>query len=257
MRIKIKQALITHPLTRPAIRTVNGKHYKLRAVRAIISHWTANTNRGANAMANRNYFNNGSPGPGGTFRAASAHYCVDSNEIVQCLPDDEVGFHIGGSRYYESGRRIMAGYKSLTPNYFAIGFEMCVNSDGDWNKTYQSSAKLAAYLLFKHKLTINDLLRHYDITGKDCPKMMIAENEWQKFKDTVSEHLAILNKVCFHARVGASNLNARSGPGTQHQVVRVLNQGEPVVCYPGASTNGWVPIGENEFVNSKYLIYEM
>lgn len=257
MSIKIKQALITHPLTRPAIRAVNGKQYKLRSVRAIIAHWTANTTKGANAMANRNYFNNGSPGIGGTFRAASAHYCVDSNEIVQCLPDNEVGFHIGGSRYYEPGRRIMAGYKSLTPNYFAIGFEMCVNSDGDWNKTRENSVDLAAYLLFKHKLTINDLLRHYDITGKDCPKMYIDEAQWGHFKYMVNLVLTDYNNKCFRATVSPTNLNARSGPGTQHPVVKVLNQGEPVVCYPGASTNGWVPIGETEFVNTKYLIYEM
>lgn len=207
-------------------------------------------------MANRNYFNNGSPGPGGTFRAASAHYCVDSNEIVQCLPDDEVGFHIGGSRYLESGRRIMAGFKGLTPNYFAIGLEMCVNVDGVWEKTYQSSAKLAAYLLFKHKLTINDLLRHYDITGKDCPRMMIADKDWQKFKGAVSSLLDEMNKRCFNATVVAENLNVRSGPGTQHNVVRVLEKGEPVVCYMG-SVNGWVPIGEGEFVNVKYLQYEL
>ncbi len=256
MQLKIKQALITHPLTRPAIRTVNGKHYKLRVIRAVIAHWTANTNRGANAMANRNYFNNGSPGPGGTFRSASAHYCVDSKEIVQCLPDDEVGFHIGGSRYLESGRRIMTGFKGLTPNYFAIGFEMCVNVDGIWQKTYESSVKLAAYLLFKHKLTINDLLRHYDITGKDCPKMMIADKDWHKFKTAVSSQLDEMNLKCFNAKVSAENLNVRSGPGTQHMVVRVLEKGEPVVCYMG-SVNGWVPIGEGEFVNTKYLQYEL
>lgn len=256
MAIKIKQALITHPLTRPAIRDKNGKHYKLHAVRAIIAHWTANTSRGANAMANRNYFNNGSPGPGGTFRSASAHYCVDSTEIIQCLPDDEVGFHIGGAKYKNDGRRIMAGYKSLTPNYFAIGFEMCVNVDGDWTKTYESSINLAAHLIFKHNLTINDLLRHYDITGKDCPKMMIEEKEWQKFKGAVSAGLAILKAACNRATVGTTDLNVRSGPGTQNDVIRVLAPGELVVIYPGGS-NGWICVGEGEFVNSKYLVYEM
>lgn len=254
--LKIKQALIQHPLTRPALRTVNGKQYKLRAVRAIIAHWTANTNRGADAMANRNYFNNGSPGIGGTFRAASAHYCVDSDEIVQCLPDDEVGFHIGGSRYRTDGMRIIAGYKGLTPNYFAIGFEMCVNVDGDWNKTYNSSVNLAAHLLFKHNLTIKDLLRHYDITGKDCPKMMIAEKDWQKFKDAVSAGLAIMNVQCYRARVSSKDLNVRKGPGAEHYIDSVLKQGEPVVVYPGGS-RPWVCIGEDQFVNQNYLTYDL
>lgn len=253
--LKIKQALITHPLTRPAIRAINGKQYKLRAVRAIIAHWTANTNRGADAMANRNYFNNGSPGIGGTFRAASAHYCVDSDEIVQCLPDDEVGFHIGGSRYKPDGMKIMSGYKGLTPNYFAIGFEMCVNVDGDWIKTRASSAELAAYLLFKHRLGINDLLRHYDITGKDCPKMFIKEDDWAYFKYLVNVCLYQL-RDCKRARVSSKELNVRKGPGAEHYIDSVLKQGEPVVVYPGGS-RPWVCIGEDQFVNQNYLTYDL
>lgn len=251
--LQINRQLITNTLTRPALRKVNGANYNLREVRAIIAHWTANKNKGAHAMANRNYFNNGSPGPGGTFRSASAHYCVDSNQIVQCLPDNEVGFHIGGARYKSAGMNLMKGYRGLTPNYFAIGFEMCVNSDGDWDKTRSNSVQLAAHLLFKHGLGIDSLLRHYDITGKDCPKMYIDESLWGHFKYLVNLVLQTEYSQYRRAVVSTNDLNVRSGPNATSGVVRVLSKGEPVVIFRTLA-NGWAEIESNQFVNSKFLI---
>ncbi|MFT5917530.1 MAG: N-acetylmuramoyl-L-alanine amidase, partial [Bacteroidia bacterium] len=54
---------------------------KLKSLKAVIIHWTANKSRGADAQANRNYFNNLRPQhlPDGRVRKvyASAHYMVD------------------------------------------------------------------------------------------------------------------------------------------------------------------------------------
>lgn len=253
MSIKINRQLIQNPLTRPALRTKNGSTYYLREVRAIVAHWTANTNKGAHAMANRNYFNNGSPGPGGTFRSASAHYCIDSDQIVQCLPDDEVGFHIGGARYRPIGQRLMAGFRGLTPNYFAIGFEMCVNSDGIWEQTKDKSVDLAAYLLFKHGLGIERLIRHFDVTGKDCPRMYINNADWHGFKSVVSSRLNNYTEYRRRAKCATTDLNVRSGPGTAHPVIFTLKKDEPVVVFR-VTPNGWAEIGDGLFCNSKFII---
>jgi peptidoglycan hydrolase-like protein with peptidoglycan-binding domain len=139
-------------------------------------HWTANEGKGADAVANRNYFNS-------TNRGASAHYIVDDHQIIQCIPDDEVAWHVGASKYRTIGE--MVREKPFGPNYFLIGIEMCVNRDGDWSKTYRNSIELVAYLLKKYNLTINNIYRHFDITGKDCPKMMIEESDWTTFKNDV------------------------------------------------------------------------
>ena len=163
--LPIKKAFLTNH-NRPALG--NRSFYTIRKLKGIIAHWTANTGWGANAIANRNYFNT-------TTRKASAHYIVDDHSIVQCLPDSEVGYHVGAKSYKPIGMAIKEG--RLTPNFFTIGFEMCVNMDGDWDKTYQNSVELAQYLLNKYNFTINELYRHYDITGKLCPKMMIEEKE--------------------------------------------------------------------------------
>jgi len=152
---------------------------KIIKLKGIAIHWTANTDAGADAVANRNYFNS-------TGNYASTHYIVDSKQIIRCLPDDEIGYHVGASRYTELGNSIREG---KSPNYFLLGIEMCVNSDGDWNKTYTSTISLAAYLLKNHGVTVDNLFRHYDITGKECPRMMLEEKPWNEFKAAVAAQL--------------------------------------------------------------------
>lgn len=153
---------------------------KIVKLKGIVIHWTANTNPGADAVANRNYFNT-------TSNWASTHYIVDDKQIIRCLPDDEIGYHVGSSKYTRLGEDLREnGY---TPNYFLLGIEMCVNRDGDWEKTYNSTVELAAYLLKKHGLTVDNLYRHYDITGKDCPKMLLEEAAWNEFKAKVASEL--------------------------------------------------------------------
>ena len=153
--MEIKKLLLTNKLTRPALRD---ESYKRDKVTGLVIHWTANIKPGADAEANRNYFNNLED------KKASAHYIVDSKEIIQCVPDLEVAYHAG----------------SFTANREMIGIEMYVNNDGDFNKTYWRTVELVKHLMKKHKLHYLQVHRHYDITGKDCPKMLlpILGHEW-------------------------------------------------------------------------------
>lgn len=250
----IDRQLLTHTHTRPALRPKTNGQYLINDVRAIVAHWTANTDAGADAQANRNYFNNGSPGPKGVSRAASAHYVVDDHSIIQCLPDHEVGFHVGAKTYLPAGVDLIRG-TSLTPNHFTVGFEMCVNKDGDWVKTYDNSARLAAWLLLKHGLGVDQLLRHHDITGKDCPKMMLERWAWEKFRADVWQYRMYYSaKYLFPFRVASKELNVRIGPGTGHLPLYALPKGE-VVLAPGdgVTRREWVEIEGGKFVNSKYL----
>lgn len=171
------------PITRLLLTNKNRPKIKLKKLKGIVIHWTANENAGANALANRNYFNN-------TSRGASAHYIVDDRSIIQCIPDDEVAYHVGAKKYRSDGLKISESPHG--PNYFLIGIEMCVNKDGVWNKTYQNTIDLVVYLLKKYSLSVDDLYRHYDITGKDCPRMMIDEREWNNFKNDVKLSLGIV-----------------------------------------------------------------
>lgn len=159
--LNIKEMLLTSTVTRPK---------KLISPRAVVIHWTANTAKGANAEANRNYFNT-------TDRAASAHYIVDDHEIVQCIPENEMAYHVGAKTYKQEAVQRLGKY----PNNCTIGIEICVNEDGDWDKTYQRTVELVVDILLRHGLFTNNLWRHYDITGKDCPKPLLDPDKWKQF----------------------------------------------------------------------------
>ena len=226
---------------RPALR--NMQFYSIRQLKGIIAHWTANPGWGANAMANRNYFNT-------TTRFASAHYIVDDHSIVQCMPDHEVGYHVGAKSYKPIGEEMRED--NLSPNYFTIGFEMCVNTDGDWEKTYINSVELARYLLNKYNFTINDLHRHYDITGKLCPRMMIEEKEWQKFKQDINAGLNFqIKHPIKQAIVNTAELNVRNGPGVQYLVVLELHQDDPIEIYE--QVGNWYRIGPDQWLHKHYV----
>lgn len=168
------------PIQQMLLTNHNRPRKLLKKKKGIVVHWTANENAKANAKANRDYFNS-------TTRACSAHYIVDSETIIQCVPDDELAYHVGASKYTDAGNKIKEG--AYGPNFFLIGVEMCVNKDGVWSKTYENTVELVAHLLKKHNLSIIDLYRHYDITGKDCPKMMLNNLAWLMFKQDVKAAL--------------------------------------------------------------------
>ncbi len=239
--IPITQDLLTSTRNRPFLR--DSKEYSIRQIRGVIAHWTANTDKGAHAKANRNYFNN-------TQRYASAHYIVDDKAIIQCLPDNEVGYHVGGLFYKPDGKYLMAG--APTPNYFLIGFEMCVNSDGVWSKTYQNSVDLAAHLLRKYAFTIHDLYRHFDITGKDCPKMMIEEPKWAAFKADVAKAMLDDPKPALgRGIVTSKELNVRSGPATTFPVQTKLVKDANLQWWE--EKNGWLRIGTGRWVSKTFV----
>lgn len=236
------------PITELFISGHNRPYRKLDGIKAIILHWTANTNRGANARANRNYFNSKHYDKNGNVIYASAHYIVDSTSIVQCLPDNEVGYHVGAkaSRYTDTAKRIMGG--SGSPNYVTLGIEMCVNSDGNFDITRAQTVELTRMLARKYNISRENVLRHYDITRKDCPRMMLEETVWNTFLDEVFAEAAVTQRY----RVNVAQLNVRAGAGTQFPIQRKLAMGDMVTVLDKVGL--WYQIGQEEFVHSDYLV---
>ena len=70
-------------------------------------------------------------------------------------------------------------------NANSIGIEMCINSDGDFNKTYSNTLKLTKYLMEKYNIPLENVVRHYDASRKICPNSMSKNNweKWNKFKE--------------------------------------------------------------------------
>lgn len=145
---------------------------KQHKIEKIVVHWVGNAN--TSAIANRNYFNNLR---NTHITYASAHYIIGLNgEIIRCIPEDEVAFHAGN---YSVNRK-------------SIGIENC---HPDWggkfnSNTYNSLIELCADICRRYNLSANDIIRHYDVTGKACPKYYVEnESEWIKFKNDVASKL--------------------------------------------------------------------
>lgn len=170
---------------------------KLVAVRGVVIHWTANERRGADAQAHYRFFSQAKV-------KASAHYFVDDKTILRIIPEDEMAYHVGAKQYKTNQ---FGSY----PNNCLIGVEMCVNADGNFAETYKRAVWLVADILKRYNLNPDTcLVRHFDVTGKDCPRMfvndaaaqkymgMTAEAAWQKFRSDV--------KTLFHSTSKTSDI---------------------------------------------------
>ncbi len=145
---------------------------KQNKIEKIVIHWVGNAN--TSAIANRNYFENLRK----THKTyASSHYIVGLNgEIIRCIPENEVAFHSGN---YSINRK-------------SIGIENChPNWEGKFNEnTYNRLVELCADICKRYDLDTIALIRHYDVTGKNCPKYYVKnEAEWNKFKQDVADKL--------------------------------------------------------------------
>lgn len=166
MRPDIEVNLLTvNEYSRPG--TNSGK------IRGIVIHYTANP--GSTAVQNRDYFE-GLKDSKKTM--ASSHFIVGlEGEIVQCIPTWEIA------------------YASNERNSDTVSIETChLTEDGSYTKeTYKSMVELTAWLCRKFNLTEQDVIRHYDITGKNCPKYFVEdEDAWQDFKDDVAKALDVM-----------------------------------------------------------------
>ena len=143
---------------------------KLKSVHNIVIHYVANPM--TSAISNRNYFEGLKDSHETT---ASAHFVIGlKGEIIQCIPTSEIAF--------ASNKR----------NTDTLSIECChENEDGKFNdRTYQSLVELCAFLLGKFNLTPDDLIRHYDVTGKMCPKYYVEHpQEWEQLKLDVSKFI--------------------------------------------------------------------
>lgn len=151
---------------------------RIEKVKYIVIHYTGAEGTAAD---NVKYFNAGN-------RSASAHYFVDrSGEIREyCDPAKWYAWHCGGS--LESSHH---PYYGKCTNSNSIGIEICTHNNGsNWEFTTQAvnaAIELTKYLMQKFGVSADNVIRHYDVTGKSCPRVpwwgaVGGDAEWQTFK---------------------------------------------------------------------------
>ncbi|WP_449600287.1 N-acetylmuramoyl-L-alanine amidase [Paenibacillus sp. Marseille-Q9583] len=97
-------------------------------------------------------------------RQASFHIVVDEKEAVECLPLNENAWHSGDGSGAKSGNRT------------SIGVEIC--ESGNYAKTLDNAASLVASMLKERGWGVDRLRRHYDWSGKICPRLMYDSGKW-------------------------------------------------------------------------------
>lgn len=146
---------------------------RLKKVNSIVVHYTANP--GTSAENNRSYFES-LKWKKTTY--ASSHFIIGmEGEIIQCIPLTEVS------------------YASNNRNKDTISIECCIEDEtGEFNhRTYASLVALTAALCSEFGLEKEDIIRHYDVTGKLCPLYYVEhEDKWEAFKQDVETEV---NKI--------------------------------------------------------------
>lgn len=243
---KITEIFITpNKYSRPQI--------KLEKVKKIAVHYVGNPN--TSALANRNYFEGlkdqmpDKTGkyclkPDGSYlmyngskvkiRSVSAHFLIGlGGEIIQCIPLDEWS------------------YCTNQANGYSISIECChPDATGKFTApTEKSLVELCAWLVEKYGLAVDDIIRHYDVTGKQCPLYYVptkyqtkaaANKRWNDFKALVKSNLIkdyndksktedihtekpVFNE--YTVKILCDKLNVRKAPGLNNEIVMTVPKG--------------------------------
>lgn len=170
----------------------------------IVLHYTGTANASAKSCASS---------VAKSSRESSTHFVVDENDILACLPETEVAWHVGNGscaqpdkdnprpleelQYlychdwrYDLAAKNHLGWKAIGDDFkgnkWALGVDMCVKKDciksrravdQDWyflQATYHHAAALVAYLMTKYDIPLNHVIRHADATGKPCPRPFVT-----------------------------------------------------------------------------------
>lgn len=182
--VNIKKQLVSQEV-------VNKRSYgKGNKIKSITPHQTGNTNPGADAQAHANIQSNLNP------RQASWHYSVDDEVIIQSFEDDIMCWAAGDGKG--------------PGNTESIHIEMCVNSDGDYEKTLNNGAAIVKLLMDKHGLDISSVKQHHDWSGKNCPVQLRAGYKGISWQDFLNKVEGVQEQENF----GSGNTSTNTKPST-------------------------------------------
>lgn len=197
---------------------------KLEALKAIVIHYTQNDNPGATDTMNVRYIGRkfirnekGSFEADGKtpFRFGSAHVFCDMDSVTLAIPTNEVAWGCGDKNFNGGYQPVASAVFGKRQNYQSVSVEICnndavKNSDEDWNGSVKNAKQWVIDFLKSRNLIVDVtgsiepqklkaapdegeilLLRHYDITGKNCPAPFVKDsNAWETFVNEVADSVA-------------------------------------------------------------------
>lgn len=114
------------------------------------------------------------------YTGVSAHYFVDEREVWQSVRDEDTAYHCGSTRPKHPACR----------NYNSIGVEMCDSVGTVPAATRERTAAFVRELMDRYGVPVENVLRHYDVTGKRCPAPWVDNPaEWMEFKKMLEDDI--------------------------------------------------------------------
>lgn len=136
----------------------------------IVIHNTANSAPAVNEAKYLNSANNTS--------STSFHFAVDDSYVYQTVDLNYNSWH--------------AGNRNM--NKKSIGIEIAKSTVKDVkvkDKAIDNGAKLTAMLLKKYDISIDNVITHNEVTGKDCPHDILHRYGFENFIKLVEKYLVI------------------------------------------------------------------
>ncbi len=225
------------------IHTANRENYGRQRptsdIKYIVIHYTAND--GDTDENNGKYFAN-------NVTKSSAHYFVDDDSITQSVPDNYVGYSVGGNRYANYKQTGGAKFYKTCTNSNSISIELCDDVKNGViypsAKTIENALDLARLLMSKYNIPADRVIRHFDVNGKPCPAYWVNDAKWKaEFWDKLggvtnnAQRVESKAKTPYLVKVNTAVLNVRSGAGTNHKINTTVKRGEVYTIVDEA--NGW------------------
>lgn len=142
-------------------------------IKYIVVHYTGNSND--TAKGNATYFNTDNK------RSAGAHFFVDNNDIYYTIPVYHPAYSVG-----TNNQKVTAKLFKKCTNYNSISIELCSTNGLPHNETLDNAERLIKALMYTFNIPKERVVRHYDVTGKQCPGWLgwYGENskDWYRFK---------------------------------------------------------------------------
>ena len=165
------------------------------------------------AASNVTYFNSAN-------RNASADFFVGfAGEICEYNPDipNQYSWHCGGGKVSAKG----GSFYGKCTNKNSIGVELCTKKvNGKWTfseLTLDGAAQLTKWLMQEYGIAADHVIRHYDVTGKNCPGVSGwgytgGDAEWSKWKARLgASGAAEGDEKPYRVRKSASDVKSQIG----------------------------------------------
>lgn len=162
-----------------------GSTRRAEQIRYIVIHYTGND--GDTAANNAAYYQR-------SVVEASAHYFVDDTTVWRSVPDLVTAWAVGGKKYASCASTGGGTMNGIVTNANSISVELCDTAkDGTYRATEATLANAAALvveLMKRYNIPLENIVRHFDVTGKLCPSYMVDADKWAEFKNRVAKRAA-------------------------------------------------------------------